>query len=49
MPGLDGLELLRRIKADSRLKTVADIMQTGATSPEQIAEGIEAGAFYYLT
>ena len=50
MPGsIDGLELLRKIKADSRLGKMPVIIQTGATSPEQIAEGIEAGAFYYLT
>ena len=49
MPGIDGLELLRRIKADSRLKSLPVIMQSGAVSPEQIAEGIDAGAFYYLT
>lgn len=49
MPGIDGLELLKQIKKDNRLKMVPVIMQSGATSPEQIAEGIEAGAFYYLT
>jgi CheY-like chemotaxis protein len=49
MPGIDGLELLRRIKADNRLASVPVIMESGAILPEQIAEGIEAGAFYYLT
>ena len=49
MPGIDGLDLLRRIKADTRFAAMPVIMQSGATSPEQIAEGIEAGAFYYLT
>ncbi|MEI7818154.1 MAG: response regulator, partial [Desulfuromonadales bacterium] len=49
MPGIDGIELLRMIKADSRLKTMPVVIQSGASSPEQIAEGIEAGAFYYLT
>jgi len=50
IPGdFDGLELLRRIKSDSRLKDIPVIMQTGASSPEQIAEGIEAGVFHYLT
>jgi len=49
MPGIDGLELLKWIKADSRLKALPVIMQSGAVAPEQIAEGIEAGAFYYLT
>jgi CheY-like chemotaxis protein len=49
MPGIDGLELLRRIKTDRRFVSMPVIMQSGAASPEQIAEGIEAGAFYYLT
>lgn len=49
MPGIDGLELLRRIKADRRFASMPVIMLSGATAPEQIAEGIEAGAFYYLT
>ena len=49
MPGIDGLKLLRMIKADSRFGTMPVIMQSGASSAEQIAEGIEAGAFYYLT
>jgi CheY-like chemotaxis protein len=49
MPGMQGLELLRRIKTDSRLQMLPVIMQSGAASPEEIAEGIEAGAFYFLT
>jgi DNA-binding response OmpR family regulator len=48
MPGIDGLELLKWIKADHRLKSLPVIMLSGAASPEQIAEGIESGAFYYL-
>lgn len=49
MPGLDGLELLRRIKGDSRFAEMPVIMQTAASSPEQIREGLQAGAYYYLT
>ncbi|MDD2900228.1 MAG: response regulator [Desulfuromonadaceae bacterium] len=49
MPGMDGLDLLRMVKADSRLASIPVIMESGATAPEQVAEGIEAGAFYYLT
>jgi len=48
MPGIDGLKLLHMLKADNRLGTIPVIMQSGASSPEQVAEGIEAGAFYYL-
>jgi CheY-like chemotaxis protein len=49
MPGLDGIELLRRIKSDARLAHLPVIMQTGAAAPDQVREGLEAGAYYYLT
>lgn len=49
MPGLDGIGLLQRIKADRRLADIPVIMQTAASSAEQIREGLEAGAYYYLT
>lgn len=49
MPNLDGLELLRRIKRESRLAEVPVIIQTAASSPDQLREGLEAGAYYYLT
>lgn len=48
MPGMDGMEVLRRIKQDPLLKLLPVIMQTAASSPEQVAEGLKAGAFYYL-
>jgi CheY-like chemotaxis protein len=48
MPGMDGVDLLRRIKADRRLAPLPVIMQTAAGAPEQVKEGIEAGAYYYL-
>lgn len=48
MPGMDGVDLLRRIKSDSRLSPLPVIMQTAAGAPEQVKEGIEAGAYYYL-
>lgn len=49
MPGLDGLELLRRLKHEPRFADVPVIMQTAASSPDQVREGLEAGAYYYLT
>lgn len=49
MPGIDGLEVLRRMKAHEELKNVPVIFQTGMTREEEILEGIQAGAFYYLT
>jgi len=48
MPGMNGIELLRLMKADPRFNTIPVIMQTAATSPDQVREGIEAGAYYYL-
>ena len=49
MPGLDGISVLRQIKADEALRHIPVIMQTAATSPEQVREGLAAGAYYYLT
>ena len=49
MPGMNGIELLRRMKADERFRRIPVIIQTAATAPDQVREGIEAGAYYYLT
>jgi DNA-binding response OmpR family regulator len=49
MPGIDGMEVLRRMKSTPELRWVPVIMQTAAAAKEQVVEGIEAGAFYYLT
>jgi len=49
MPRLDGLGLMRRMKEDPRFRQVPVILQTADAAPERIAEGIRAGAFYYLT
>lgn len=48
MPVLDGLALLRRIKASPRFSAIPVIMQSSASSPGEIAEGVAAGAWYYL-
>lgn len=49
MPGFDGMELLRRIKLEPRFLDVPVIMQTAAASPDQVKQGLAAGAYYYLT
>ncbi|MBI4756849.1 MAG: response regulator [Betaproteobacteria bacterium] len=49
MPGMSGLDLLERIKTTPRFTHLPVIMQTAASSPEQVLEGLRAGAFYYLT
>lgn len=49
MPKMDGMALLKHIKADDSLKHLMVIMQTAAAEPEQIAEGIKEGVYHYLT
>jgi len=48
MPRMDGMELLRRIKTETATQTLPVIMQTAACEPTQVAEGLAAGAWYYL-
>lgn len=48
MPRLDGISLLRQLKADSRLARLPVVMLTGDGSPQDVAEGLAAGAYYYL-
>ena len=48
MPGMNGMELLKSMKEDSRLLHIPVIFQTGMTSSEDIAEGLLAGAYYYI-
>jgi len=49
MSGLDGIEVLKRMKADLRLSHTPVVMQTAAAAPDQVCEGLTAGAHYYLT
>lgn len=48
MPRMDGMETLRRIRADARYRWMPVIMQTAACEPHEVAEGLAAGAWYYL-
>jgi PAS domain S-box-containing protein len=48
MPGLDGLGLLRELRADERLKTVPVILISARAGEESVASGLEAGADDYL-
>ena len=48
MPDLDGIGFLHRLRANPRFGGVQVIMQTSATSPEKVSEGMQAGAYYYL-
>ena len=48
IPAPDGLEILRHIRESPRLARTPVILQTAAADPAQVAEGIEAGADFYL-
>lgn len=48
MPGMNGIELLGKIKSDTRFTALPVIMQTADASKEQITEGLQRGAYYYL-
>ncbi len=49
MPGIDGIEVLRQIKATPGLRGLPVILQTAAAGRDQVAEGLKLGAYYYLT
>ena len=49
MPNMDGMEVLKRVKADTNFHNIPIIMQTAAAQSKQIFEGIKAGVYYYLT
>ncbi|MEO5366758.1 MAG: response regulator [Magnetococcus sp. WYHC-3] len=49
MPGIDGIEVLHRMKGEPALSMVPVILQTAKVSREDILEGVRAGAHYYLT
>jgi CheY-like chemotaxis protein/anti-sigma regulatory factor (Ser/Thr protein kinase) len=49
MPGVDGVEVLRRMKGAPDLVRVPVILQTAAAAKEEVLEGLREGAFYYLT
>lgn len=49
MPNMSGLEVLERIKQDPCLQSVPVILQTALAAKEEVLEGLNAGAYYYLT
>lgn len=49
MPRMDGMQLLTRIKGDTRLRDLPVIFQTGLASEDDVVEGIRAGVHHYLT
>jgi DNA-binding response OmpR family regulator len=49
LPKISGIELLRWIKQQPAISAIPVIMVTGMVEKDNIREGIDAGAFYYLT
>jgi len=49
MPGIDGIEVARRIKNNDALPFIPIIMQTALDTTENKVEGLEAGADDYIT
>ncbi len=49
MPGIDGMEVLSRIKSDAVLTKLPVIMQTAKEGRQSMLEGLQAGSYYYLT
>ncbi|HEY6953028.1 MAG TPA: response regulator, partial [Bacteroidota bacterium] len=49
MPRMNGIEFLRWIKKEADYEHIPVVMETSMVAPEDIKEGIDAGAFYYLT
>lgn len=49
MPRMNGIELLRRVKASPRFSQIPVVMATTFSDAASIKTGLAAGAYYYLT
>jgi len=49
MPGIDGLEVCRRLRFDPATRDLPIIMVTGRDSPEDVVAGLDVGANDYVT
>ena len=49
MPKIDGLEVVRRMKADAELSFIPVILVTAKATPKDVVAGLEAGGDDYLT
>ena len=48
MPGMQGIDLLKAVRADDRLKTLPVLMVTAESKLEQIIEAAQAGVNGYI-
>lgn len=49
MPGIDGIEVCRRVKADEKLSCIPVILLTAKGADQDVIEGLDAGADDYVT
>ena len=49
LPGIDGIELLRRMREDPNLEAIPVVMATAKDSEIDKIQGLDLGADYYLT
>lgn len=49
MPGIDGIQVLKRLKNNPKTAKIPVIMQTAIAHENKTIEGIESGAYYYIT
>jgi diguanylate cyclase (GGDEF)-like protein len=49
MPGMDGVELCRRVRASGREPYIYILLLTGRTESQDLVEGMDAGADDYIT
>lgn len=49
MPGMNGMEVCRRLKADPATKSIPVIFLTGQSSSDEVLAGFEVGAVDYVT
>ncbi|WP_127717413.1 response regulator [Halobacteriovorax sp. HLS] len=48
LPGLDGIELLKKVRLSNKNIQTPIVMSTSSAKDDQVSQGIQAGAFYYL-
>jgi DNA-binding response OmpR family regulator len=49
MPGIDGMEVVRRIRADPATAAIPVLLLSARAQAKDIAEGLDAGADGYMT